>query len=199
MSGLEDAITALRSGQLVVFPTDTVYGIACHATNPAAVGRLFEAKGRSHSSPLIVFVASVTEANRYAQFDERADRLARACWPGALTLVLPRSGESADWDLGGDGETIGLRIPAHPLARAVAAGVGPLAVSSANRSGEPTPQTAEAIAGSFGSDVEVYLGEAHPIVGEASTVVALASGELTVLREGSLSEARLRQIASGTA
>jgi tRNA threonylcarbamoyl adenosine modification protein (Sua5/YciO/YrdC/YwlC family) len=196
---LEEAAEAAQRGNLVVFPTDTVYGIGCVATDPAAVQRLFRAKGRSRELSLLVFPPSLAAARGYARFDERADRLSRACWPGSLTMVLPRSSESQDWDLGGQPDTIGLRIPDHSLARALVRAVGPMAVSSANRSGDPQARTCDDLVEAFGEAVEVYLCEEVPLEGIASTVVSLAEKELLVLRSGALSDRWLREVAAGTA
>lgn len=137
-----EAVAAARRGELIVLPTDTVYGIGTRPDLPDATVRVFDAKGRGRDLELPVLVATVREAETVGVFDERAERLAAGCWPGGLTMVLARAETSRDWDLGGDGLTVGVRIPHHPLALAVLAATGPLAVSSANRSGEPPPPTA---------------------------------------------------------
>lgn len=188
MSGdvVAEAVAAARRGALIVLPTDTVYGICARPDDPAATARLFAAKGRPSELTLPVLVANATEARLLARFDDRARRFADACWPGALTIVLPRSPASEPWDLGGDVDTIGLRVPDHPLALAVLAGAGPLAATSANRSGEPPATTAEDLVATFGDDVEVYLCEREPLVGRASTVVSLAGATPEVLRLGDL-------------
>ncbi len=169
-----------------MIPTDTVYGIGTRADDPKATTRLFAAKGRSRDAELPVFAPTTGSAQRLAVFDERADRLAQAFWPGVLTIVLPRAEESRDWDLGGDASTIGLRIPGHRLARAVTMGVGPLAITSANRSGEPVGTTCDELVGVFGDLVEVYLCEDEPLPTVASTVVDLTGPELVILRAGSV-------------
>ena len=186
MSAIDEAIAAVRDGELVVIPTDTVHGIGTRADDPAATARIFEAKGRPRDLELPVFVGTFAEAKALAAFDDLASILVDRFWPGRLTLVLPRSGPSRDWDLGGDGSTIGLRVPAHPLALAIVRGAGPMAVTSANRSGEPTPALGEAIAEIFGDTVSVYLLEERPLAGEPSTVVDLSTGELRVLRVGAI-------------
>jgi tRNA threonylcarbamoyl adenosine modification protein (Sua5/YciO/YrdC/YwlC family) len=124
--------------------------------------------------------------HRVARLDERALALARAFWPGAITLVLPRSTHSAGWEIGGDPATIGVRIPAHPLARAVLEGTGPLAVTSANRSGAPPATTCDELHEVFGEHVEVYLCEDAPLVGASSTVLDLAHGAPRLLRLGDI-------------
>ncbi len=191
MSALEEAIDAARGGRLVVMPTDTVHGIGTRADDPSATARIFDAKARSRDMVLPVFVGSLAEARALAVFDDRAELLAERFWPGKLTIVLARSDASLGWDLGGDGSTIGLRLPNHPLALAIVQGVGPMAVTSANRSGEATPVHGEEIADVFGEEVEVYLLEERPRFGEPSTVVDLSTAELRVLREGAIPAAEV--------
>jgi L-threonylcarbamoyladenylate synthase len=187
-----DVVAAALAGGLVVLPTDTVYGIGTRPDDPAATARLFEAKGRPRGLALPVLVASRVAAEEVAVFDQRARALAGRFWPGPLSLVLPRAEPSRTWDLGEDASTVAVRMPHHPLALAVLASTGPLAVTSANRSGEPTPTTCEGLRAVFGDAVDVYLCEAAAIAGSASTVVALDGSELRVLRLGSVSEDELR-------
>lgn len=187
MSALDDAIVAVRNGELVVIPTDTVHGLGTRADDPAATARIFEAKGRSREVELPVFIGTFAEARTFAKFDGPASLLAERFWPGRLTIVLPRSASSSRWDLGGDGSTVGLRMPGHPLALAVVRGAGPMAVTSANRSGEPTPARGVEIAETFGDAVSVYLLEERPLAGEPSTVVDLSTGELRFQRVGAIS------------
>lgn len=187
------ALAALR-GQLVVLPTDTVYGIATRPDDAGATARLFLAKGRPRDLELPVLVPSAAAARAIASFDARADLLAMRYWAGPLTLVLERSEASRGWDLGGDPRTIGVRMPHHPLALAVLARTGPLAATSANRSGEPTPPTGEEVREVFGDAVAVYLGDAGPSAGVASTVVDLAHGEATILRAGLIGEDEVRAV-----
>jgi tRNA threonylcarbamoyl adenosine modification protein (Sua5/YciO/YrdC/YwlC family) len=181
-----EAAEAALAGLLVVFPTDTVYGVATRPDDPEATARLFEAKGRSHDLALPVLASSAEAARSVAEFDERAVRLADAFWPGGLTIVVPRSERSVDWVLGGDGASVGVRVPAHPLARAVLAAAGPLAVTSANRSGEPPATTCDGLRATFGDLVAVYLCEDLPLDGTSSTVVDLAHGAARLLRRGEL-------------
>jgi L-threonylcarbamoyladenylate synthase len=185
---IEQAAAAALEGRLVVYPTDTVYAISTRPDDAAATGRLFEAKARSRDLELPVLVPSTSVAREIAAFDERAEALVLRFWSGPLTIVLPRSGRSRPWDLGGDPETIGVRVPNHPLALALLARTGPLATSSANRSGEPTPGGCEQIEAVFGDGVEVYLCEEATSSGLASTVVDLAHGDPRVLRPGSVTE-----------
>jgi L-threonylcarbamoyladenylate synthase len=185
-STVPEAVEALHAGGLVVVPTDTVYGIGCAPSNPEAIDRLFEAKRRPRSLVLPVLVDDVAAAERLAVMDDRAHRLAERFWPGALTLVLPRSEESASWLLGEERETIGLRVPASDTALALLRTAGPLAVTSANLSGAPTLATCEEVRAVFATAVAVYLCADEQIAGRASTVVDVAGGR--VLREGDLAE-----------
>ncbi|MBI4261108.1 MAG: threonylcarbamoyl-AMP synthase [Actinobacteria bacterium] len=186
------AVRAASIGELIVLPTDTVYGIGTRPDDPAATARLFQAKRRPGDLELPVLVPSLGEAERIAGFDDRARRLAEAFWPGALTIVLPRTDASRAWELGGDRETVGVRMPRHPLTLAVLREAGPLAVTSANVSGEPTPSGCDELAGLFGEIVAVYLCEEAPLEGIPSTVVDLAHGEVAVLRAGAIAEEEIR-------
>jgi tRNA threonylcarbamoyl adenosine modification protein (Sua5/YciO/YrdC/YwlC family) len=189
---IEDAAAAATAGRLVVLPTDTVYGIGTRPDDPAATERLFAAKGRPRELELPVLVPSAGIARTIAVFDERAEALALRFWAGPLTLVLPRAAPSAAWELGGDPATMGVRMPRHPLALAVLARTGPLAVTSANRSGEPTPARCEEIARVFGDAVEVSLCDDDGATGSASTVLDLAHGEPRVLRAGAIGEREIQ-------
>lgn len=185
---VRDAADAAMRGEMIVLPTDTVYGIGTRPDDPGATARLFDAKRRPADLELPVLVPSAAAARRIAEFDERAAVLATRFWAGPLTIVLPRTDASRAWDLGGDAGTIGVRMPHHTLALAVLARTGPLAVTSANRSGRPTPATCEGVHAAFGELVAVYLCDASPLEGTASTVVDLAHGEPRFLRVGALAE-----------
>ncbi|MDP9330444.1 MAG: L-threonylcarbamoyladenylate synthase [Actinomycetota bacterium] len=183
---IAQAAAAARGGELIVVPTDTVYGIGTRPDDALATARIFEAKERSRDLELPVLGAGVDALRGVAIFDELAERLAEEYWPGALTLVLPRAVKSREWQLGGTQTTVGVRIPRHPLALAVLAATGPLAVSSANRSGRPPAETCEELERTFGTLVAVYLCEEGPLVGQPSTVLDLANGEPRVLRPGAI-------------
>jgi L-threonylcarbamoyladenylate synthase len=191
---LGDAAAAVRGGRLIVFPTDTVYGIGTRPDDPAATERVFQAKHRPRDLELPVLVATVEAARAVAVFDERAEQLAAALWPGPLTLVLPRGAAASGWDLGGDPTTVGVRAPHHPMALALLAETGPLAVTSANVSGRPPAETCHELQALFGDDVAVYLCREDPLEGVASTVLDLAHGPATIIREGSLSRDALIQL-----
>ncbi|HYJ60198.1 MAG TPA: L-threonylcarbamoyladenylate synthase [Actinomycetota bacterium] len=194
---LDDAVAAARRGALIVFPTDTVYGVGTRPDDPAATAAVFAAKDRPADLTLPVLVASAGEARRIAAFDARADVLADGCWPGPLTLVLPRTDAAAGFDLGGDPATIGVRVPDHPLALAVLARTGPLAVTSANRSGEPPATTCDQLVATFEDAVAVYLCEEPALEGRSSTVLDLAHGPARVLRAGDVSADRLARLLPG--
>jgi tRNA threonylcarbamoyl adenosine modification protein (Sua5/YciO/YrdC/YwlC family) len=194
---VEEAVRAALAGELVVLPTDTVYGLAARPDDPEATARVFAAKGRPRELELPVLVATPSEAREIARVDARAEALMLRFWAGPLTIVLPRTGASRSWRLGGRETTIGVRMPHHPLALAVLARTGPLAVTSANRSGEPTPATCDGVAGVFGAAVSVYLCDERPLEGAASTVVDLASPDVVILREGGVGEADVRAALSG--
>ena len=194
---LSDAAAAVRHGELIVFPTDTVYGIGTRPDDPAATARLFEAKSRPRGLELPVLVATLAAARAVAAFDERAERLASALWPGPLTLVLPRSADASGWDLGGDPTTVGVRAPHHPLALALLADTGPLAVTSANLSGRPPAKTCDELQALFGDRVEVFLCQEVPLDGVASTVIDLAHGPAIIIREGSLTREALSELLPG--
>jgi tRNA threonylcarbamoyl adenosine modification protein (Sua5/YciO/YrdC/YwlC family) len=140
-----------------------------------------------------VLVPSIGSARAIAVFDERAEALAVSFWAGPLTIVLHRAEASREWDLGGDPGTIGVRMPHHALTLALLARTGPLAVTSANRSGDPTPATCEELLDVFGETVEVYLCADEPLGQVASSVVDLTGGEPRMLRAGAVSADDVRE------
>lgn len=191
-AALDPAAEALAAGRPVVLPTDTVYGIAVVAEDPAATARLFEIKQRPAAAALPVLVADAEQAFALCgDVPAIARRLADRHWPGGLTLVLPRR-PGLDLDLGGiDDGTIGVRVPDHPVPVALARRVGPLAATSANRHGRPTPATAAEVSEELGGLVEVVV-DGGACAGSPSTVVAVSErGDLTVLREGRIAAADL--------
>lgn len=190
------AAAALRAGRLVGLPTETVYGLAGDATSPQAVAAIYAAKGRPAFNPLISHVASLADAEAEGVFEPLARRLAAAFWPGPLTLVVPRrdGGRVCDLACAGLG-TVALRVPAHPVAQAVLAAVGrPLAAPSANRSGRPTPTTAQHVAEELGDAVALILDAGPAPVGLESAVVAVDGDRATLLRVGGLDRAALEAV-----
>jgi len=193
-AGVEAAIAALRRGSLAVLPTDTVYGVAADAFSPEAVGRLLEAKGRGRDMPTPVLVGSVRTLDGLADVVPQLARdLVDAHWPGPLTLVL-RHAATLSWDLGETRGTVALRMPLDPVALAVLAETGPLAVSSANRSGLPPARDAAEAARQLGLAVEVYLDAGAGTDPIPSTVLDLTGDRPRVLRAGALSLERLREL-----
>ncbi len=180
---LDVAEKALRAGQLVGLPTDTVYGLAADAFRTGAADRLFAAKRRPRDVDLPVLVADADQARGLATgIPDVAFRLMERFWPGALTLVLPRDPDVVA-DLGDDEATIGLRCPDHDVARDLCRRVGPLATSSANLHGQPTATTAQQVADLFGPAVPVVL-DGGTCAGSASTVLDCTGTEPKLLREG---------------
>ncbi len=192
---LRRAAALLRAGRLVAFPTETVYGLGASALDAEAVGRIFAAKGRPDTSPLIVHVDSVEMARELVtEWPRSADVLAAQFWPGPLTLVLPKRAHVPDRVTAGLG-TVGLRIPAHPLALALlrAAGI-PLAAPSANRFTELSPTTAAHVRAALGDRVDLVLDGGPCAVGIESTVLSLAGGVPRLLRPGMITQAQMESI-----
>jgi L-threonylcarbamoyladenylate synthase len=181
-----EAARLIRAGELVAFPTETVYGLGADATSERAVAKIFEAKGRPYFNPLISHVANATEAQRYVEWTETADRLATKFWPGPLTLVLPRSNGSAIALLTTAGlDSVAIRAPAHPMALELIRAAGcPIAAPSANRSGAVSPTRAEHVAESLGARVSLILDGGPCAVGVESTVLDLTGETPTLLRPG---------------
>jgi L-threonylcarbamoyladenylate synthase len=195
---LAEAAEALRRGGLVLMPTETVYGLAADASNPAAVARLYEAKGRPRFNPLIAHVVGLAEAQALVQFDERALALARAFWPGPLTLVARALAHGPVCDLARAGlDTVAVRAPGHPVAQALLKAFGgPVCAPSANRSGRPSPTTlADAIEETgFAAEAELDGGPCR--VGLESTVVAVLQGQPPLLlRPGGLAREAIEAVA----
>ncbi|MBM9465758.1 L-threonylcarbamoyladenylate synthase [Nakamurella leprariae] len=192
--GLAAAQQAAGRGELVVLPTDTVYGIGANAFDPAAVQALLAAKGRGPDMPVPVLVGSWTTIDGLVMaVPPLARTLIEAFWPGGLSLVLEHA-PSLAWDLGETRGTVMLRMPLHPVALDLLRAVGPMAVSSANRSGQPPATTAAQAYAQLGEDVSVYLDGGSAPVGVASTVLDLTAEVPTVLREGAVGVDQLREV-----
>jgi L-threonylcarbamoyladenylate synthase len=182
------AAEKLKAGELVAFPTETVYGLGADAGNDRAVAAIFAAKGRPSFNPLIVHVGERAIAERLACFDARAERLADRHWPGPLTLVLPRRAESGVSLLASAGlDTLALRLPRHPVAAALLAAFGgPIAAPSANPSGRLSPTTAAHVADWLGGELAAILDGGPTSIGLESTIVDLSGPTARLLRPGGL-------------
>jgi L-threonylcarbamoyladenylate synthase len=186
-TGIASAISAVKDGRLVVLPTDTVYGIGADAFDASAVGALLAAKGRGRNMPVPVLVGSWHTIDGLAlSVPHTARELVRAFWPGALSLVV-RQAPSLQWDLGDARGTVMLRMPLHPVAIELLREVGPMAVSSANLSGQPPAITAEDARMQLGDVVEVYLDAGPSERQAASTIVDLTGETPRILRTGPIS------------
>ncbi|MDR7189256.1 tRNA threonylcarbamoyl adenosine modification protein (Sua5/YciO/YrdC/YwlC family) [Microbacterium sp. BE35] len=200
LTGMRQARQAIGRGELVVIPTDTVYGVAADAFDHAAVARLLAAKGRGRQSPPPVLVAGLTTLRALvAEVPEPIERLVEAYWPGGLTIVLP-SQPSLSWDLGETRGTVAVRMPAHRIALELLEETGPLAVSSANLTGMAAGITAEDAEAMLKDSVAVYLGDGPSKTGIPSTIIdatSLVVGDaplVRVLRDGAVSREQLRDV-----
>ncbi len=192
--GIEEAAAALRRGELVVLPTDTVYGVAADAFDPAGVAGLLAAKGRGRQAPPPVLVGTVRAASALVQdFGSVGEDLIDQFWPGGLTLVC-RAAPSLVWDLGDTKGTVAVRMPLHPVALDLLKRTGPLAVSSANRTGERSASTAQEAEEQLGGSVAVYLDDGAVPGSTASTIVDLTGTVPRLLRAGVVSIERLREV-----
>ncbi|MFM5905313.1 MAG: L-threonylcarbamoyladenylate synthase [Micrococcales bacterium] len=209
LTGMRLAKVALARHELVVLPTDTVYGLASDAFSAKGVAGLLTAKGRGRQSPPPVLIPNQRTMAALAEFvPEVATKLATAFWPGALTMIL-RAQPSLQWDLGETKGTVALRVPDHKIALALLEEVGPLAVSSANLTGEPAATTCQQAVSYLGDKVPVYLDGGPSPKGEASTILDLTgikeshspdgpvqvSGSIRVVRQGAISVDQIRLIA----
>ena len=187
---IAEAARLIRAGRLVVFPTETVYGLSADATNGQAVAAIFAAKGRPEFNPLIIHLAGIVDAEKLVKFDDRARAVAAAFWPGPLSLILPRTETCPVNLLAGAGlRTLAVRVPAHPTAQAlVKAAATPIAAPSANRSGEVSPTSAAHVVGSLGDAVDLIVDDGPCEIGLESTVLDLSQPEPMILRPGVISE-----------
>lgn len=187
---VDEAVGVLSAGGVVILPTDTVYGLAAHLARPGGIDRLFAAKDRDRSKAIAVLAVDTAQATELLDRSVLQPPAARVmddlmadAWPGALTLVGPRRPEWRSTDLGGDATTIGVRVPDSELVRAIASRTGPLATTSGNRSGEPTPTDAAAATAGLAGPVDLVI-DAGPCTGEPSTVLDLGVWPPRVLRQG---------------
>jgi L-threonylcarbamoyladenylate synthase len=193
--GLAAAAAAVLSGELVVLPTDTVYGVGADAFSPAAVTRLLAAKGRGREKPPPVLVGSVRAASALVDdLGPWGQQLIDEFWPGGLTIVC-RAQRTLNWDLGDTKGTVAVRMPEDPVTLALLKETGPMAVTSANLTGKPPATTAEQAREQLGDAVAVYLDGGPSAGGQASTMVDLTGEFPRMLRSGAISIGRLREIA----
>jgi tRNA threonylcarbamoyl adenosine modification protein (Sua5/YciO/YrdC/YwlC family) len=192
-AAIDEAVNAVRRGGLVVLPTDTVYGVGAEAFDADAVAAIGAAKGRTDGTPPPVLIPEVRTLDGLAtDVPDDARTLAAAFWPGALTLVL-RAQPSLQWDLGDSRGAVALRVPDHPAALALLRRTGPLAVTGAQRVGEPAPLDVAAARAQLGDAVAVYL-DGGPVAGGGSTVVDATAVPLRLVRAGSIGLDRLREV-----
>jgi len=188
------AARAVQSGSVVVLPTDTLYGIGADAFNPSAVTSVLAAKGRGRDMPVPVLVGSWSTIDGLVSFVPGVMReLIEAFWPGGLTLIVEHA-PSLAWDLGDSRGTVGVRMPLHPIALDLLNETGPMAVSSANVHSQPPAVTAQQAYEQLGESVSVYLDGGEVPLGQPSTIVDLTTEVPTVLREGAISLAALREV-----
>jgi tRNA threonylcarbamoyl adenosine modification protein (Sua5/YciO/YrdC/YwlC family) len=193
-NAIASAARSVQSGQLVVLPTDTVYGIGADAFDAAAVTDLLAAKGRGRDMPVPVLVGSWDTIEGLVSYVPTQTRsLIEAFWPGGLTLVVEHA-PSLSWDLGDARGTVAIRMPLHPVAIELLEKTGPMAVSSANKTGQPAPSTAEDAQEQLGDSVQVYLNGGTSMAGIASTIVDATTETPRVLREGAVTIEALRAV-----
>ena len=193
--GVGAAASCLAAGGLVAFPTETVYGLGADAANPAAVARIYQAKGRPAFNPLIAHVRNLTAAQAIAQFNADAMRLAEAFWPGPLTLVLPKAPRCTVADLATAGlDTVAIRVPAHPAAQAILSAFGrPVVAPSANLSGHVSPTSAAHVQSDLAGRVDLIIDAGPVAVGVESTIVGCFDRPM-LLRPGGLPRAEIEAV-----
>lgn len=197
VSLVDKAVSLWQKGELVAIPTETVYGLAADATRGEAVARIYAVKGRPQFNPLIVHVADAAMAKPYVVWNDRAEALAGAYWPGPLTLVLPRRADCPISDLvSAGGDTLAVRVPAHPVTRSLLKAFGKgIAAPSANKSGRVSPTTAAHVREEFGAEEVPLVIDGGPCaVGVESTVIDLTGATPTILRPGAVTQAMVEAV-----
>jgi L-threonylcarbamoyladenylate synthase len=192
---LEAAVSALRNGDLVAFPTETVYGLGANARDPAALRKIFEVKGRPADHPLILHIDSARFLARWvASVPPEAEKLAQAFWPGPLTLVMYRSEDASDVLTGGQ-DTVAIRIPSHPMAQQLLTAFGGgIAAPSANRFGRVSPTRPEHVREELGDAVAIVMDGGECTIGVESTIVSLVGPKPRLLRPGSITQAQIEAV-----
>lgn len=193
---VDNAVTLWRKGELVAIPTETVYGLGADATNGRAVANIYSVKSRPQFNPLIVHVADIATAKKYVQWNDTAQQLADAFWPGSMTLILPRLPDSPISELvSAGGDTIAIRIPSHPVAlQLLNAFGGGIAAPSANRSGKVSPTTAQHVQEELGGDVKLIVDGGACSVGLESTVLDVSGNAVRVLRPGIITREQVEAV-----
>ena len=192
--GITAAIAAAKRGDLVVLPTDTVYGLGTDAFSQKGPQKLLAAKGRDRNMPIPVLVGHVKALDGLAQrVDGVTKALAEAFWPGALTIVV-KAQPTLRWDLGETNQTVALRMPLNPIAIELLNAVGPMAVSSANKTGQPAATNVDEAIAQLGEDVTIYLDGGQTPGNVASTIIDVSSGEIKLLRQGAISVENIRLV-----
>lgn len=196
-AAIDEAAALIMAGEIVAVPSETVYGLAGRADSGEAVARIYAAKGRPSFNPLIVHVASMEQAEALARFDQRARQLAKAFWPGPLTMVLPlRTGAQVASLTTAGLETVALRIPAHRAMKSLIEATGlPLAAPSANASGSISPTRAEHVLRSLGGRIPYIIDDGPTELGLESTIVGMSGNALSLLRPGPITRERIEAIA----
>src|SRR5450755_4720015 len=192
---IDAAVQALRDGDLVAFPTETVYGLGANARNPAAVRKIFEAKGRPTTHPVIVHLDSARFLHHWVRaVPEVATKLAERFWPGPLTMVLPRATNVHDILTGGQ-DTVAVRVPAHPMAQQLLTAFGGgIAAPSANRYGRLSPTRAEHVRDELGDAVKIILDGGECQIGLESTIVTVEGSTVRLLRPGAVTAGQIRAV-----
>src|SRR6202453_762236 len=192
---IDAAVQALRDGDLVAFPTETVYGLGANAGNPAAVRKIFDAKGRPPHHPVIVHLDSPKFLHRWVcEVPASASRLAERFWPGPMTLVVPRAANVHDIVTGGQ-DTVAIRVPSHPMAQQLLTAFGGgIAAPSANRFGRLSPTKPEHVRDELGDAVHVLLDGGDSPIGLESTIVSCLDGEVRLLRPGFITRSQIQQV-----
>ena len=195
VGAVKDARSVLAAGGLVAFPTETVYGLGADATNDKAVAKLYAVKERPAFNPLIAHVADLAAATRLAVFDDDALHLARAFWPGPLTLVLPKATHCPVGLLATAGlDTIAVRVPSHPVAREILAAFGkPVVAPSANRSGKVSPTTAQHVLHDLRDRIDLLINDGPAPLGIESTIIACLDGPV-LLRPGAIDRDAIEKV-----
>lgn len=193
---VDNAVTLWREGGLIAMPTETVYGLAADATNGEAIARIYALKSRPQFNPLIVHVADTRAAIRYVEWNDTAELLAEAFWPGPLTLVLKRRARSRISELvSAGGDTLAVRVPAHPVAlELLQAFNGAIAAPSANRSGRVSPTTAQHVRDEFGDDAPLIVDGGACAVGLESTVLDISGDAPVLLRAGAVTREMIEAV-----